>query len=75
MHPQLAATILAGRSVMTDPSRRAPLHLVARLTEFNCGWQDTEIHDGESKAYAASFMLRTVNNLRDHGMDALSWWT
>ena len=45
------------------------------LTEFNCGWGDTQIHDGESKAYAASFLLRTVNALRLHNISALSWWT
>lgn len=45
------------------------------LTEFNCGWRNTAIHDGESHAYAASFMFRTVNALMPHEMSALSWWT
>ena len=45
------------------------------LTEFNCGWRNNAIHDGESKAYAAAFMLRTVNQLRLHNVSALSWWT
>ena len=45
------------------------------LTEFNCGWKNSAIHDGESKAYAASFLFRTVNALRMHDMSALSWWT
>ena len=44
------------------------------MTEFNCGWRNNAIHDGESKAYAASFMLRTVNVLRLHDVSALSWW-
>lgn len=45
------------------------------LTEFNCGWRNTEIHDGESHAYAASFLFRTVDKLAPHNMSALSWWT
>ena len=32
------------------------------------------IHDGESKAYAASFAFRTVQQLAGH-VQALSWWT
>eukprot|EP00038_Savillea_parva_P003148 m.121546 g.121546 ORF g.121546 m.121546 type:complete len:703 (+) comp11087_c2_seq2:78-2186(+) len=44
------------------------------MTEYNCGWKDTEIHDGESTSYAASFALRTVNALKGQ-VDALSWWT
>ena len=46
-----------------------------RRQEFNCGWRNNQIHDGESKAYAASFLLRTINKLRSHSVDALSWWT
>ena len=45
------------------------------LTEFNCGWRNTAIHDGESHAYAASFMFRTVEKLAPHNISALSWWT
>ena len=45
------------------------------MTEFNCGWKNSAIHDGESKAYAAAFMFRTVNALRMHDISALSWWT
>lgn len=45
------------------------------MTEFNCGWKNNLIHDGESHAYAASFFLRTVNALKSHDIGALSWWT
>ena len=31
------------------------------MTEFNCGWKNNAIHDGESKAYAASFMAGRCN--------------
>lgn len=44
------------------------------MTEYNCGWRDGMIHDGESKAYAASFAFRTVQQLAGH-VQALSWWT
>ena len=45
------------------------------ITEFNCGWKNGDIHDGESKAYAASFLFRTVGALLLHDVAALSWWT
>ena len=45
------------------------------MTEFNCGWKNGDIHDGESKAYAASFLFRTVGALLLHDVAALSWWT
>ena len=44
------------------------------ITEYNCGWKNDDIHDGESKSYAAAFAFRTVNILRNT-VDALSWWT
>ena len=44
------------------------------MTEYNCGWRDGMIHDGESKAYGASFAFRTVQQLAGH-VQALSWWT
>ena len=45
------------------------------ITEYSCGWNNPQIHDGESFAYAASFALRTVNALRSAGLEAFSWWT
>lgn len=45
------------------------------MTEYNCGWRDSMIHDGESKAYAAAFAFRTVQQLAGNGIRALSWWT
>ena len=44
------------------------------ITEYNCGWKNNDIHDGESKSYAAAFAFRTVNALKGT-VDALSWWT
>ena len=49
--------------------------IMAYTTRYNCGWKNSAIHDGESKAYAASFLFRTVNSLRMHDISALSWWT
>lgn len=54
--------------------KQAPGHTFL-MTEFNCGWRNNAIHDGESKSYAAAFMFRTVNALRMHDISALSWWT
>eukprot|EP00658_Telonema_sp_P-2_P076780 TRINITY_DN6795_c0_g1_i4.p1 TRINITY_DN6795_c0_g1~~TRINITY_DN6795_c0_g1_i4.p1 ORF type:complete len:345 (-),score=57.25 TRINITY_DN6795_c0_g1_i4:273-1307(-) len=45
------------------------------ITEFNCGWKNDQIHDGESTSYAAAFLFRTVNKLRMHDISALSWWS
>lgn len=40
------------------------------ITEFNCGLGSP----CAGVAYAAAFLLRTVNALRTHAISALSWW-
>eukprot|EP00937_MAST-01D_sp_MAST-1D-sp2_P005685 g5685.t1 len=59
---------------ITAARRQAPNHTFL-MTEFNCGWKNNAIHDGESRAYAASFLFRTVNALAGSDVAALSWWS
>eukprot|EP00041_Stephanoeca_diplocostata_P014944 m.282715 g.282715 ORF g.282715 m.282715 type:complete len:679 (-) comp19861_c0_seq1:23-2059(-) len=61
-------------NAILDARSQAPNHAFY-MTEFNCGWKNNLIHDGESHAYAASFFLRTINALKNHDIGALSWWT